>query len=205
MSPALSASSAPARRPLTVCLYCGSRFGADPAYRRAAVEFGEGVARRGMTLIYGGGRVGLMGAAADAAIAAGGRVVGIIPEFLAVREVGHPDVAELIVVRSMHERKARMAEMSDAFVALPGGIGTLDETFEIVTWAQLGLHAKPIFAVDLGGYWQPLFDMLKRTETAGFAHHNQAGLLKRCATVADVLARLAALVPGADGAGLARA
>jgi uncharacterized protein (TIGR00730 family) len=201
----LPAAVSPAERPLTVCLYCGSRFGDDPAFRTAAVEFGRGVAERGMTLIYGGGRVGLMGLAADAAIAAGGRVVGIIPRFLDAREIGHPALAELMLVETMHERKARMAELSDAFVALPGGIGTLDETFEIITWAQLGLHAKPIFAVDLGGYWQPLFEMLKRTETAGFAHPGQGELLGRCASVAEALARLDALAPGEDGSGLSRA
>jgi len=139
-----------------VCVYCGSSHGADPAFGDAADTFGRALARRGITLVYGGGLVGLMGRVADAALAEGGRVIGVIPAGLVRREVAHRGLSDLHVVSTMHERKARMAELSDAFVALPGGMGTLDEMCEILTWAQLGLHAKPCAFLDVAGYYQPL-------------------------------------------------
>jgi uncharacterized protein (TIGR00730 family) len=140
----------------SICVFCGSNGGADPAYLAAAEAVGAGLARRGVRVVYGGGRVGMMGAVADAARAAGGEVVGVIPKQIFDLEIGHTGLDDLRVVGSMHERKALMAELSDAFVALPGGIGTLEELFEVYTWAQLGIHAKPLALLDVAGYYEPL-------------------------------------------------
>jgi hypothetical protein len=147
--------------PYTVCVYCGSSNRADPTMYEAAAELGRGMAARGWRLVYGGGRVGLMGAAAEAVLAGGGQVIGIIPEFLHDLEVGHHGVTRLEVVESMHVRKMRMFELSDAFCILPGGLGTLDETFEILTWRQLGLHDKPIVLANLNGFWDPLLTLIQ--------------------------------------------
>ena len=152
-----------------LCVYCGSSAHVDQAYRAAAMRLGELLAEAGIELIYGGGRVGLMGVLADATLTAGGRVIGIIPGHLHDYEVGHTGLSELIVVGSMHERKRRMFELADAFAALPGGLGTLDETFEIITWKQLALHDKPIVIVDVAGYWAPLRTLLHHVVTTGFA------------------------------------
>jgi uncharacterized protein (TIGR00730 family) len=151
-----------------VCVYCGSTPGRDPRFAEAAGALGRALAQRGTGVVYGGGNVGLMGALADAALDAGGEVIGVIPRALMDREVGHRGVSELHVVGSMHERKALMAELSDAFVAAPGGIGTLEELVEVYTWLQLGLHAKPIGLLDTGGYWQPLVAWLDHAVEAGF-------------------------------------
>ena len=153
----------------SVCVYCGSRVGSRQAYRDVAAALGQGLATRGMRLVYGGGRVGLMGVLADAAIAAGGEVVGIIPEHLFRIEVGHEQLAEMHVVANMHERKHKMFELSDAFVVLPGGIGTLDETFEIVTWKQLKLHDRPILLLNQDDYWRPFLDLIDRIVGEDFA------------------------------------
>lgn len=151
------------RRPLDrVCVYCGSHAGRKPAYAEGARRLGELLGERGIGLVYGGGRVGLMGVLADAALAAGAEVIGVIPEALEVAEVGHQGLTELRVVASMHERKAQMVELSDAFVALPGGLGTLDELFEVWTWGQLGLHAKPCGLLDADRYFAPLLAFLDR-------------------------------------------
>ena len=155
--------------PSSLCVYCGSRFGTDPAYRETATGLGDLIARNGITLVYGGGGVGLMGLTANAALKGGGKVVGIIPSFLLKREAGHPNLTETVVVETMHERKLQMFERSDAFVILPGGIGTLEEFFEVLSWRTLGLHAKPIVIIDQGGYWQPLEALLKSIVTGGFA------------------------------------
>ena len=152
----------------TVAVYCGSRLGARPAYRAAAGEFARAAARRGLTLVYGGGNVGMMGVLADAALAAGGEVVGVIPRFLERREVGHPGLTRLELVDSMHERKARMASLADAFVALPGGLGTLEELFEVWTWNLLGIHAKPCGLLDVEGYFSPLVEFLDRSVEEAF-------------------------------------
>jgi uncharacterized protein (TIGR00730 family) len=136
-----------------VCVFCGSSPGGDPAYLEAARATGAAIARRGLTLIYGGAKVGLMGAVADAALAAGGQVVGVLPKALMIKEIGHPGLSRLEVVASMHERKARMAELSDGFIALPGGAGTLEEIFEIWTWGQLGFHDKPAGFLNVAGYF----------------------------------------------------
>ncbi|MBV8046359.1 MAG: TIGR00730 family Rossman fold protein [Paludibacterium sp.] len=152
----------------SVCLFCGSANGGSPSYVAAARRFGRAVADAGLTLVYGGGNVGLMGAAADAALAAGGEVVGVIPAFLQAREVAHDGLTTLHVTETMHERKAKMAALADAFVALPGGFGTLDELFEIVTWSQLGVHAKPIGLLDVDGFYQPLLAMVRHMREQGF-------------------------------------
>jgi uncharacterized protein (TIGR00730 family) len=144
----------------SVCVFCGSAPGARASYTRAAEEMGRALARRGLTLVYGGGKLGLMGIVADAALNAGGRVVGVIPRMLIERECAHPNLTQQHVVTTMHERKTLMAEMSDAFVGLPGGMGTFDELVEIVTWAQLGLHAKPVVLANVENYFQPLYAML---------------------------------------------
>lgn len=151
-----------------VCVFCGSSAGKDPAYLAAAREVGRTLARRGLGLVYGGGSVGLMGALADAALEAGGEVVGVIPRALQLRELAHAGLTTLHVVGSMHERKARMAELSQGFLALPGGIGTLEEFAEILTWAQLGLHARPCGLLDVAGYYRPLISFFDRAVAQGF-------------------------------------
>ncbi len=158
----------------SVCVFCGSRPGARPEYMEAASRMGAELARRGLTLVYGGASVGLMGAVADGALAAGGKVVGVLPDFLSAKELAHRSLSELHAVGSMHERKALMAERSDAFIALPGGFGTLDELFEIVTWAQLGLHHKPMGLLDTRGFFQPLLAMARHHAEEGFVPVEQA-------------------------------
>ncbi len=151
-----------------VCVFCGSSMGLRPAYKLAARAMGETLARRGLGLVYGGGNVGLMGIVADAALAVGGRVIGVIPEFLFAKEIAHAGLTELHVVSSMHERKALMADLSDAFVALPGGYGTLEEFCEVLTWAQLGLHQKPNGLLNVEGYYEPLLKLFDQAVTEQF-------------------------------------
>jgi uncharacterized protein (TIGR00730 family) len=177
----------PVRR---LCVYCGSAVGADARYRAAASELGTRLAEARIGLVFGGGRVGLMGVVADAVLAAGGHVTGIIPAHLRDREVAHPGVSELLVVANMHERKRLMAEQADAFAVLPGGIGTLDETFEILSWRQLGLHDKPILIVDIAAYWQPLTGLLEHIATGGFAAPVMPRLVR---AVPDIAALMTAL------------
>ena len=154
----------------SVCVYCGSSDGNDPNDLLAAAALGRALAAAGIRLVYGGGSTGLMGAVASAALAAGGQVTGIIPQFLVDRERAHLEVTDLVVTADMHERKWAMFENADAFVALPGGIGTLEELIEIMTWAQLGRHAKPIVVADLGGFWQHLKLLLDHMNAAGYLH-----------------------------------
>lgn len=156
----------------SVAVFCGSRPGNDPAFTDAARMMGEGLAERGLRLVYGGGRSGLMGTLADAALAKGGAVLGVIPEFLMGWEVGHDGLTERIVTRSMHERKKIMAEASDVFVALPGGIGTLDEIVEILSWRQLRLHDKPIFVCDINGSGAAMMLAVETSIAQGFASPN---------------------------------
>ena len=151
-----------------ICVFCGAAAGNDPRYAAAAGELGRSLAARSVELVTGGGKVGLMGVVADAALAAGGRVIGVIPRFLEEREVAHRGLTELHVVESLHERKALMHELSSAFVALPGGFGTLDELMESITWAQLGLHAKPIGIVNVAGYFDELLAFVEQARGAGF-------------------------------------
>lgn len=142
-----------------LCIFCGSSAGADPVYRAIAEELGRILAAKNIAIVYGGGNVGLMGALADSALAAGGEVIGVIPEHLMAREVGHKGLTKLHVVKSMHERKALMADLSDAFLALPGGFGTFEEFCEVLTWSQLGLHQKPCALLNVNGYYTPLLQM----------------------------------------------
>ncbi len=153
----------------SLCVFCGSREGVDTAYREAAIRLGELMAAAGVRLVYGGGSIGLMGVIADTVLAAGGEVTGVIPDFLMDDEVGHHHLTEQIITGSMHDRKRRMFELADGFVVMPGGLGTLDETFEIVTWKQLRLHDSPIIILDVGGYWTPLRALIDGIIEAGFA------------------------------------
>ena len=156
-----------------ICVYCGSNTGNRPAYAERATALGERIAREGLSLIYGGGNVGLMGLAADAALAAGGEVIGVIPEQLVTWEVAHKGVSRLEVVANMHERKMRMFDLADAFVALPGGFGTLDEMFEMLTWRQLGIGDKPCAFLDVDGFYEPLVQMIDRMVAERFLHPEQ--------------------------------
>src|SRR5262249_12741066 len=155
-----------------VCVFCGASSGRTPAYAEAARAFGTALAERGLGLVYGGGRVGLMGAVADAALAAGGGAIGGIPQELVDPRLAHRGRAEMIVVKSLHERKAKMAELADAFAALPGGFGTLDELMEQLTWSQLGLHAKPVGLLDVEGYWRPLIALARHATEEGFVRES---------------------------------
>ena len=179
-----------------LCVYCGSAPGHDERYRAAARELGASLAQAGIELIFGGGRIGMMGVLADAVLTAGGRVVGIIPDRLRSREVAHQGATELIVTGSMHDRKRLMAERADAFAILPGGIGTLDETFEILTWRQLGLHDKPIFLVDVAGYWQPLRALLDHLAAQEFTASLVPRLLQIVPDIGALMRELAGTKPG---------
>ena len=159
-----------------VCVFCGSATGEAPVFAAAARSFGRLLAARGTTLVYGGGHVGLMGVLADAVLVAGGHVIGVIPERLAERELAHRRLTELHVVATMHERKAKMASLADAFVALPGGLGTLDELFEIWTWAQLGFHQKPIGLLNVEGFFDPLLELTRHMVVQGFVRAPQLDL-----------------------------
>ena len=179
--------------PSSICVFCGARFGTDPANRATAARLGELLAREGITLVYGGGGVGLMGLLANAALKAGGRVVGVIPQFLLKREAGHPALSQTVVVESMHERKLQMFERSDAFVILPGGLGTLEEFFEVLSWRTLGLHTKPIVIVDQGGYWQPLASLLRGVVEGGFADRTHLDHVAFVGDLDGVLPAIAAM------------
>ncbi|HVJ50899.1 MAG TPA: TIGR00730 family Rossman fold protein [Aliidongia sp.] len=176
----------------SLCVYCGSSNRAAHSYLEAAFALGRLIGRAGIELIYGGGRIGLMGRVADGALVEGGRVTGIIPAYLHDREVAHPAISELLVVGSMHERKQLMAERSDGFLVLPGGFGTLDELFEIVTWRQLGLHDKPIVVIDLDGYWRPLAALFERMATERFIERGELQLIEWIERIEDALPTLAA-------------
>jgi uncharacterized protein (TIGR00730 family) len=175
----------------SVCVYCGSRHGASPTYTAAAREIGRLIGERGWRLVYGGGNVGLMGEVADATLAAGGEVVGVIPERLLQREVGHRRLTELHVVGTMHERKQRMAEKAHAFVAMPGGIGTLEELFEVWTWRHLGYHDQPIGLLNTAGFFDPLLAFLARARDEGFLYDDQMAMLAVDADPAALLTQLA--------------
>jgi uncharacterized protein (TIGR00730 family) len=160
-----------------VCVYAGASVGADPAYREVAEALAAALARRNVGIVYGGGSIGLMGVLADASVEAGNEVIGVIPRFLDDREVGHRGVTELRVVETMHERKMLMADLSDAFITLPGGIGTLEELIEILSWSQLGLHRKPIGLLDTLGYWDPLVRLLDHATQQRFIRDDHRALL----------------------------
>ncbi len=179
--------------PSSICVFCGARFGSDPAAREVAQQLGDLLANKSIALVYGGGGVGLMGLVANAALKGGGRVVGVIPRFLLQREAGHPALSETVVVETMHERKLQMFERSDAFVVLPGGIGTLEELFEVLSWRTLGLHTKPIVIVDQGGYWQPLAALLRGVVESGFAERTHLDHVAFVNNINDVLPAIAAM------------
>jgi uncharacterized protein (TIGR00730 family) len=185
----------------SICIYCGSRPGESPAFAEAARRIGALIGHRGWQLVYGGGRAGLMGVVADAAIAAGSRVVGVIPQTLMSRELGHPGLAELHVVQTMHERKLLMAERSDAFLALPGGIGTFEELFEVWSWRQLGYHDKPLGLLNVEGYFDALAAMIEHAERQGFVTAAQRALLQVDSDpqrIVDTLGRLMPLASAED-------
>jgi uncharacterized protein (TIGR00730 family) len=175
---------------IALCVFCGSSQGFEPRFARAAADAGRALAEAGIDLVYGGGHIGLMGVLADAALGAGGRVVGVIPRALMDRELAHGGLSELEIVATMHERKARMAELADAFVALPGGAGTLEEIFEQWTWAQLGIHSKPCGILNLDGYFDPLEAMVGRMLAAGFLSSEHAALLTFERELGALLARM---------------
>jgi uncharacterized protein (TIGR00730 family) len=173
--------------PSSVCVFCGSNGGADPAYVAAARTVGAGLAERGIRIVYGGGRVGLMGALADAARAVGGEVIGVMPQALVDREIGHTGIDDLRVVDTMHERKALMVQLADAFMALPGGIGTLEELFEVYTWAQLGIHDKPLALLDVAGYFEPLTAFLDHSVAERFLRPDIRTMLAIAHSLDEVL------------------
>jgi uncharacterized protein (TIGR00730 family) len=180
------------RRIAALCVFCGSTPGLDERYLDAARALGQLLARRGVSLVYGGARAGLMGAMADAALEDGGRVIGVMPHGLWAREIGHTGLSELLVVDTMHERKAIMAERADAFVALPGGAGTLEELFEVWTWAQLGIHTKPVALLNVDGFWDPLLGMIDHLVDEGFVRPAHRAMLVADDDASRLLARLEA-------------
>ncbi|GAD64120.1 LOG family protein [Aquipseudomonas alcaligenes] len=181
----------------SVCVFCGASPGARPIYHEAAAQLGSHIAERGLTLVYGGGAVGLMGVVADAALAAGGEVIGIIPQSLERAEIGHKGLTRLEVVDGMHARKARMAELADAFIALPGGLGTLEELFEVWTWGQLGYHAKPLGLLEVDGFYARLTDFLDHLVAERFVREQHRAILQVSASPAELLARMDAWQPTA--------
>jgi uncharacterized protein (TIGR00730 family) len=179
----------------TVCVFCGSSTPPDPRYGDAARALGTLLAQRGIGLVYGGGSLGLMGELADAAMASGGQVTGVIPVSLFAREVGHAGLTELREVGSMHERKQLMYDLADAFIALPGGLGTLEELAEVATWSQLGLHSKPIALLDVDGFWEPLVALLDRMVGVGLLKQANRDLIQRAHSPAEALAVLGSAEP----------
>ncbi|WP_321914684.1 MULTISPECIES: TIGR00730 family Rossman fold protein [unclassified Paraburkholderia] len=173
-----------------VCVYCGSSPGANPIYTEAAQAFGRALVAANLALVYGGGKVGLMGVIADTVMAGGGRAIGVIPELLVDKEVGHAGLTELHVVPDMHHRKKMMADLSDAFVAMPGGAGTLEELFEVYTWAQLGYHRKPVGVLNIGGFYDPLMSLLDHTVREGFMRQTYRDMLQTDSDPAALIAKL---------------
>lgn len=183
----------------SICVFCGSSAGARPEYAAAAADFGRLLAVRGIRVVYGAGNVGLMGVLADAALAAGGQVIGVIPQMLVDRELAHQGITELRIVTSMHERKAMMAELSDAFVALPGGLGTYEELCEVLTWGQLGIHHKPVGCLNVRGYFEELIRMLDHAVNEGFLRAEQRRMFLSSEDAEDLVSLLAKGATKADG------
>ena len=178
-----------------VCVFCGSGDGVDPSYRNLGKDVGNGLANSGLGVVYGGSAHGVMGAVADAALAAGGEVIGVLPTHLQqTREPGHPGITQLLVVPDMHARKAKMVELANAFLVLPGGVGTLEELFEVLCGAQIGLHEKPILIVNLDGYYDSLLAFLDTAVQAGFIRASQRGLLQTVASADAAVSRLVAAI-----------
>ena len=181
-----------------VCVYCGSSNGVNPLYREAAKAFGRTLVAANLSLVYGGGKVGLMGVIADEVMAAGGRAIGVIPELLVNKEVGHNGLSELHVVPDMHQRKKMMADLSDAFVAMPGGAGTLEELFEVYTWAQLGYHQKAVAVLNIDGFYDPLIAMLEHTVQEGFMRQTYFDILQVDSDPAALIQKLQRYQPPAS-------
>ena len=186
-------------------MFCGSNMGRRAEYREAAVAAGRLLASRGIGLVYGGGNIGLMGAIADAALAAGGEVIGVIPDVLLAKEVGHTGLTEMHVVRNLHERKARMADLSDGFVALPGGYGTFEEFCEVITWSQLSLHKKPCGLLDVAGYWRPMVEMFDHAAEEGFLKPQNRRIVLMEETMEALLEKMSAWRPGTEEKWIGRA
>jgi uncharacterized protein (TIGR00730 family) len=178
-----------------LCVYCGSNSGTSPAFAALAQQLGSALAHRGIGMVYGGGHVGLMGIAADAALAAGGEVVGVITEQLVGAEVAHTGLTRIEVMGTMHQRKARLADLADGFLVLPGGFGTVDEFAEVLTWNQLGLIAKPVVLVDIDGFWGPMFEWMERAVDAGFVRSSHRMLAQHAHSVDEAIAMAMAPVP----------
>ena len=183
-----------------VCVFCGSALGSRPVYAERTREFGSLLAKRNIGLVYGGGNIGLMGVLADAVLAGGGKVIGVIPKALVEREVAHHGVTELRVVQTMHERKALMADLADAFIALPGGFGTLEEFFEVLTWGQLGFHRKPCGLLDVEGFFAPLFHALDRMVAEGFLRTEHRQLILGAPQAGALLPLIENFTPVPDAA-----
>jgi uncharacterized protein (TIGR00730 family) len=181
-----------------VCVFCGSSSGARAEYRIAAEEVGRFLAQRGIAIVYGGGKVGLMGAVADAALAAGGTVIGVIPEMLFGKEIGHTGLTQMHVVRNLHERKAMMADLSDGFVALPGGYGTLEEFCEVITWSQLSLHRKPCGFLNVAGYWNPMVEMFDQAVREQFLKPENRKIVLVDDDIEALMAKMTAWVPDGE-------
>ncbi len=188
-----------------ICVFCGSSVGSRPQYAAAARELGRMLAERGLGVVFGGGKVGLMGVLADAALAAGGETIGVIPEALVAREIGHNGLTKLHVVRSMHQRKTLMADLADAFIALPGGYGTFEEFFESVTWTQLGIHTKPCGLLNVDGYYDALLALLDRAVADGFIQEKNRRLVIDAPDVPTLVQRLEAFRPAAAELGIGKA
>jgi uncharacterized protein (TIGR00730 family) len=183
----------------SLAVFCGSRVGVDPVYAAAGRTLGAGLARMGVRLVYGGGRIGIMGVVADAVLTGGGTVLGVIPRFLTEMEVAHAGATEMVVTESMHVRKARLYEEADAFLVMPGGLGTFDETFEVITWKQLGLHDKPILIANIDGWAVPLLGLIEHAIERGFAAPKSRTFYEVARSAEAVLDRLETLEPGAGG------
>ncbi|HXP48006.1 MAG TPA: TIGR00730 family Rossman fold protein [Terriglobales bacterium] len=188
-----------------ICVFCGSSVGSRPQYAASARELGRMLAERGLGVVFGGGKVGLMGVLADAALAAGGEAIGVIPEALVAREIGHSGLTKLHVVRSMHERKTLMADLADAFIALPGGYGTFEEFFEAVTWTHLGIHQKPCGLLNVDGYYDALLALLSRAVADGFIREANRALVLDTPDVPTLLQKLEAFRPAAAELGIGKA
>lgn len=184
------------------CVFCGSRLGVRKEYRQAAVDLGKCLLNEGIGLVYGGGRVGLMGVVADTVLAGGGEVAGVIPESMASREVAHHGLTQLDVVQGMHPRKARMAELSDAFIAMPGGFGTFEELFEVITWSQLRFHAKPIGLLNVLGYFDPFMELVDHAVQQGFIREENRSLFEMADSPERLLTRLIRRLPAGEEAGI---
>ena len=178
-----------------ICVFCGSNSGTNPAYRDTAVTMGRLLSERGIELVYGGGNVGLMGVLADAVLASGGKVIGVIPESLMAKEIGHHGLTDLRIVQSMHERKSLMADLSDGFIAMPGGFGTFEEFCEVVTWSQLGIHAKPCGLLNVNGYYDPLLELFDHAVREGFLRKENRRLVLEDRDPERLLKKMADFAP----------